>query len=226
MSSFFIDWDKCGGLLPAVAQEHKSSEVLMLAYMDKQALDMTLSSGYAHYFSRTKNRIWKKGEESGNLQIIKDVLLDCDGDALLLKVEQVGGVACHTGNKTCFFKSILESRDFSNPLIDVSQKYSIIDTLYHTILDKAHTDEQKSYTASLFKKGENHILKKVAEESAEFIIACKDGKEDEIIYEASDVVYHALVELAYRGINPDKIAQEIKRRFGTSGIDEKNSRTQ
>lgn len=224
LTNLEIDWQKYNNLLPAIAQDYKTNEVLMLAYMNKEALELTLTSGYAHYFSRSKNRIWKKGEESGNVQIIKDVLIDCDNDTILLKVEQIGLAACHTGNRSCFFRSIMNKEDFSNPLFDPSQKYNVIDTLYHKILERSKESVDKSYTALLFNKGENHILKKIAEESGEFIIACKDDDKNAIVYEAADVIYHALVELAYKNISPDKIAMELKRRFDKSGIEEKNNR--
>ncbi|MBF0985330.1 MAG: phosphoribosyl-AMP cyclohydrolase, partial [Campylobacter sp.] len=104
-----IDWEKTGGLLPVVVQDVASSEVLMLAYMDEEALNLSLETGFAHYFSRTKNRIWKKGEQSGNVQKIEDAYLDCDNDTLLIKVEQKGGTACHTGAKSCFFRKIADA---------------------------------------------------------------------------------------------------------------------
>ena len=287
-----IDWEKVGGLLPAIVQESLSGEVLMLAYMNEEALNLSLKTGFAHYFSRTKNRIWKKGEESGNTQAIDEIFLDCDNDTILLKVVQNGGVACHTGEKSCFFRKISGDSGESNLASDERQNltqeqnlnqakkpiYGIIDEVYHAIIDrKLNADPQTSYVASLFKKGENAILKKVGEEATELVMACKDASArkneiarfssaandgqissnltqnenfakisnesanqnsqtetsqnqkpktptEEIIYEAADLCFHSLVALALHGIHPDRIKAELARRFGLSGIEEKNSR--
>ena len=164
-----IDWQKVGGLLPVVVCDHATNEVLMLAFMNEEALNLSLSNRYAHYFSRTKNRIWKKGEESGNTQEIKAAFLDCDNDTLLLKVVQNGGAACHTGARSCFFNEInLENLEISDQKCEVKKpSYGVIDELYHVIEDrKLNADPQTSYVASLFKKGENQILKKVGDKRA------------------------------------------------------------
>lgn len=219
-----INWDKVE-LIPVVVQEIDSNEVLMLAYMDKQALELTLSTKVAHYFSRSKQRIWKKGESSGHIQNVHEILIDCDEDSIVLKVEQVGGSACHTGQKSCFYRNLESGESITQPVSNEADMYSVIDILYHTIESRKSGDDEKSYTASLFKKGENTILKKVAEEVAEFAYAVKDKNTEEIIYEAADVVYHMLVALSYSDVNPDRIKSELKRRFGISGIEEKNSRT-
>nr|WP_315519380.1 bifunctional phosphoribosyl-AMP cyclohydrolase/phosphoribosyl-ATP diphosphatase HisIE [uncultured Campylobacter sp.] len=234
-----IDWQKVGGLLPVVVCDHATNEVLMLAYMNEEALNLSLSSRYAHYFSRTKNRIWKKGEESGNTQEIKAAFLDCDNDTLLLKVVQNGGVACHTGARSCFFNEInLENLEISDQKSEVKKpSYGVIDELYHVIEDrKLNADPQTSYVASLFKKGENQILKKVGEEATELVMAAKELsfakqiKQDEqkakndLIYEAADLCFHALVALCAHNIHPDAVKNELARRFGMSGIEEKRSR--
>lgn len=218
-----IDFQKCSNLVPVVVQDVVSNEVLMLAYTNEEALELTFKTGYAHYFSRSKNRIWKKGEESGHLQKIIDIRKDCDADTILFIVEQTG-VACHTGTKSCFFESILSDDRVLESSVDMSQKYSVIDRLYHTILDKKFDDPEKSYTAKLYKKGLNTIGKKIVEESAELTFALKDGDEKEIVYECADLVYHALVGLGVYNISPDRVKSELARRFGISGIDEKNSR--
>ena len=234
-----IDWEKCGGLIPAIITDAKDNSVLMLAYMNEEALNLTLSSRYAHYFSRTKNRIWKKGEESGNTQEIKAAFLDCDNDTLLLKVVQNGGVACHTGAKSCFFNEInLENLEISDEKSEVKKpRYGVIDELYHVIEDrKLNADPQTSYVASLFKKGENQILKKVGEEATELVMAAKElsfakqtkqdaqKAKDDLIYEAADLCFHALVALSSHNIHPDAVKNELARRFGMSGIEEKRSR--
>ena len=221
-----IAWDKLqNGLIPAIAQDYLTNEVLMLAFMNKEALKLSLQSGYAHYFSRTKNRLWKKGEQSGHTQEIIECYLDCDKDTLLLKVKQEG-VACHTGNQTCFFNQIsLDTiTQKSQNTIDTSKLYGAVDTLYHTLLKRKNANPNTSYTASLFHKGENTIAKKIVEEAAELGFAIKDKESKDIIYEAADLLYHSLVGLAYRDLSPDLVKQEIIRRFGLSGIEEKNSR--
>lgn len=220
---FKIDWDKIK-LIPTIVQDAKTDEVLMLAYMNKEAFRKTLESGYAHYYSRSRQRLWKKGESSGNTQKIKDILLDCDSDTLLLKVEQKGP-ACHTGRKSCFYKDLTNGKITSTPEISPQDMYeNVIDTLYHTIQERKEADPTKSWTAKLFQKGENTILKKVVEEAGEFCFAIKDKSKDEVIYECADLVYHSLVALAYMDISPELIKKELKRRFNQSGIEEKNSR--
>ena len=219
--SLKLDFSK--GLLPAIAQEAESKNVLMLGFVDEEAVRLTLDTGYAHYYSRSKQRIWKKGEESGHLQKIVDVLTDCDNDTVLYIVEQTG-VACHTGAKSCFFKSIKTNERVLESEIDTTQIYGAIDTLFHEIESKKFGDPATSYTAKLFSKGENTICKKIAEEAAELCFAVKDKNKNEIIYEAADLVYHALVGLSFSGVSPELVKTEIRRRFGVSGIVEKNSR--
>ncbi len=136
------------------------------------------------------------------------------------------GVACHTGRKSCFFTDLASRESISTPQIDTLAAYGIIDELYHTILERKNGDSTSSWTAKLLSKGDNAILKKVVEEAGEFAFAIKDNNEAEIIYECADLVYHVLVALGHKNISPDRIKQELVRRVGTSGIAEKNSRTQ
>jgi phosphoribosyl-AMP cyclohydrolase / phosphoribosyl-ATP pyrophosphohydrolase len=218
-----IDFQKSGGLVPVVTQDSETKQVLMLAYMDKEALELTVSTGFAHYFSRSKNRIWKKGEESGHTQEIVDVLVDCDNDTILLLVRQIG-VACHTGTQSCFFTSIKTNERVLKQKVDTSKIYGVIDTLYHEILSKKNGDPEKSYTAQLYKKGVNTIGKKIVEEAAELAFSLKDADRENIVYEAADLVYHALVGLGHYNISPDAVKSELSRRFGMGGIEEKNSR--
>lgn len=218
-----IDWER-SELLPVIVQDSTTLEVLMMAYMNREALELSLSTKIAHYFSRSKQRLWKKGESSGHLQHIERFLLDCDNDTLLLMVQQEG-VACHTGRKSCFFTDIELGETISAPQVDTAAVYGIIDELYHTILARKNADPQTSWTAKLLSKGDNAILKKVVEEAGEFSFAIKDNDEDEIIYECADLVYHVLVALGHKNISPDRIKQELARRFGMSGIAEKNART-
>ncbi|MFW0712547.1 bifunctional phosphoribosyl-AMP cyclohydrolase/phosphoribosyl-ATP diphosphatase HisIE [Aliarcobacter butzleri] len=218
-----IDWEKMNNLIPVITQDAKTNEVLMLAYMNKEALELTIKTNYAHYFSRSKQRIWKKGESSNHLQEIVEILVDCDNDTLLLKVNQTG-VACHTGRKSCFYTNLKTDKIISDVEINTTAAYGVIDTLYHTICERKDEDVSKSYTAKLLKGNQNSMLKKIVEEAGEFTFAVKDDNEEEIIYEAADVTYHLLVALASKNINPDRVKQELARRFGISGIEEKNSR--
>ena len=221
MSNIKIEWEKNGGLIPVIVQDVESNEVLMLAYMNEEALNLTKSTKYAHYFSRSKQRIWKKGESSGHTQEVKEILIDCDNDTILLKVKQ-NGVACHTGRKSCFFTNIENNEEVSK--VEIEPNYNFLDNLYHTLLERKGADPKSSYVASLYHKGENSILKKVVEEAGEFSFAIKDDDKDEIIYEAADLLFHSLVALAYKNIHPEAILNELKRREGISGIEEKNNR--
>jgi len=215
-----INWDK-NPLIPVIAQ-NDDGQVLMLAYANKEALELTLKTKFAHYYSRSRKRLWKKGEQSGHTQEIKEIYLDCDSDTILLKVKQ-NGVACHTGRVSCFFNRV-DVKEETPAIQKEITSYSITDTLYHVIQERKNADPKKSYVASLLQKGENSILKKVIEEAGEFCFAIKDSDEKEIIYEAADLVFHTLVALGYKDINPDLVKQELQRRFGLSGIEEKNSR--
>lgn len=217
-----IDWEK-QELLPVIVQDDTTNEVLMMAYMNREALALSLETKLAHYFSRSKQRLWKKGESSGHLQHIRSFMIDCDNDTLLLKVDQEG-VACHTGRKSCFFTELDSGETTMEAEVDTTAAYGVIDTLYHTILERKNADPETSWTAKLLSKGENTILKKVVEEAGEFSFAVKDSDEDEIVYEAADLTYHVLVALGYKNISPDRIKQELARRFGMSGIAEKASR--
>ncbi|ETD27550.1 bifunctional phosphoribosyl-AMP cyclohydrolase/phosphoribosyl-ATP diphosphatase HisIE [Helicobacter canis] len=235
-----LDWDK-SPLIPAVVQDSSTKEVLMLAFMDKQALQLTLESGYMHYFSRSKNRIWKKGERSGHTQKVESIALDCDNDALLFSITQVGA-ACHTGHKSCFFHkldssklSALESKTLESNALDssskahasdLSQVYGIMDTLYHTLLERKSAPESSSYTASLYAKGVNGFGKKIIEEAGEVLLALKDKDSAQIVYECADLLYHILVGLAYYNIHPEQVLAELQRRLGLSGLEEKARRGQ
>ena len=218
-----IDWQKIDGLIPVITQDNTTNEVLMLAYMDKEAVQLTLDTSCAHYFSRSKQRIWKKGESSGHTQAIKSIMMDCDNDTLLIKVDQEG-VACHTGRKSCFFTDVTTGNTISDIEIDTTSAYGVIDTLYHTIQEKKNDDPKKSYTAKLLQGKQNSMLKKIVEEAGEFTFAVKDEDIEEIIYEGADLMYHCLIAMASKNISPDRVKQELSRRFGLSGIEEKNSR--
>ena len=218
-----IDWNK-NPLIPAIAQDHQNNEVLMLAYMNKEAYTLTLETGYAHYFSRSKQRIWKKGESSNHTQKVKDILLDCDADTVILKIKQ-NGVACHTGRKSCFFTSVMQNKVISEKEVDTDAIYGVVDTLYHTILERKNAPTKaKSWTKKLL-DDKDLMLSKIREEADEVCVAINEESDEQVIYESADLLYHTLVGLGYRDISPDRVKQELGRRFGMSGITEKESRT-
>ena len=169
-----FSWDS-SPLIPAIAQDSDTKEILMLAFMDKEALNLTLQSGQMHYFSRSKNRIWHKGEQSGHIQVVQKILVDCDNDALVFFIKQKGA-ACHTGQKSCFFREL----DFDSKGTNQAKppksglSYGIIDDLYHTLLERKNADPSTSYTASLYAKGVDTIAKKIIEEASEVALALKD----------------------------------------------------
>jgi len=222
-----IDWNKTP-LIPAIAQDNETNQVLMLAYMNEEAYNLTLSTGFAHYFSRSKQRIWKKGESSNHTQEVKDVLLDCDADTVVLKIKQ-NGVACHTGRKSCFFTSVVQDKIILEQEVDTDAIYGVVDTLYHTILERKNTlnnnasTETKSWTKKLLDNKEL-MLSKIREEADEVCVAINKESDEQVIYESADLLYHTLVGLGYRDISPDRVKQELARRFGMSGISEKENR--
>lgn len=207
------------GLVPAIAQDATTGEVLMMAYMDREALVKTISTGKAHYFSRSRNRLWLKGETSGNFQEVREILYDCDEDTILLKVNQIG-VACHTGERSCFFRRLAGEPQRIEP-VEGSQ---ILDALYKVILERKRTLPEGSYVASLLKTGLDGILNKVEEEATELILASKGRGKKEIVHELADLLFHTLVLLGEKDIAPQEVYMELKRRFGKSGIEEKEAR--
>jgi phosphoribosyl-ATP pyrophosphohydrolase/phosphoribosyl-AMP cyclohydrolase len=217
-----INWKK-NPLIPAIAQDYQTNEILMLAYMNEEAYNLTLNTGFAHYFSRSKQRIWKKGESSNHTQEIKDMLIDCDADTIILKIHQ-NGVACHTGTKSCFFTSVMQNKRVLEQEVDTTAMYGVVDTLYHTILErKSSNSDEKSWTKRLL-NDKPLMLSKIREEADEVCVAINEESDEQVIYESADLLYHTLVGLGYRDISPDRVKQELARRFGTSGIEEKESR--
>ncbi len=200
-----LDWEKME-LIPAVTQD-ENGQVLMLAYMDKEALRKTLETGYAHYYSRSKERIWKKGEVSGNVQKVKGIKKDCDEDALLLKVEQKGE-ACHTGERSCFYRELDEVKD---EIEGIDYSLNILKELEEVVRDRRNNPTDESYTCELFEKGEEEIKKKLGEESVEVLVA-KD--KENVIYESADLLYHLLVLLRYEGIDLKEVMEELEKRRG------------
>lgn len=190
------------GLLPVVVQHYKTKEVLMLAYMNEEAFYHTIKSGKMTYYSRSRNELWIKGETSGHTQYVKSLTIDCDKDTLLAKVDQIGA-ACHTGNPTCFFTPIVGvDIDEKNPL-------QVFESVYDTIVDRKEHPKDGSYTNYLFDKGIDKILKKVGEEATELVIAAKNPNPEEIKYEMSDFLYHAMVLMVDRGVTWEDIVNEL-----------------
>ncbi len=204
----FSDFKTVNGLIPCIVQDIQDNSVLMMAYMNEEAYNATVNTGRMTYFSRSRNKLWLKGEESGHFQYLKSLSADCDNDTLLAKVVQIGP-ACHTGRKSCFYKDIVDSEE------NIKEPYAIHDIfveLYEIILDRKSNPKEGSYTNYLFEKGIDKILKKVGEEATEIVIAAKNSNSNEIIYEVSDFIYHIAVLLAYRGITWEDIAKELKNR--------------
>jgi phosphoribosyl-ATP pyrophosphohydrolase/phosphoribosyl-AMP cyclohydrolase len=193
-----IDFQKVGGLVPAIIQDEYTSKVLMMGYMNQEALTKTEESGQVTFFSRTKNRLWTKGEESGNFLNVVSIAIDCDNDTLLIKVHPVGPV-CHTGADTCWNEKNEADITFLKYLQDFI---------------KVRFDEmpEGSYTTSLFKKGVNRMAQKVGEEAVETVIEACNGTEEGFLYEASDLVYHLIVLLRSKGYSLDDLARELKKR--------------
>ena len=190
------------GLVPVIVQDYKTNEVLMMAYMNKEAFEHTIKTGKMTYFSRSRNALWVKGETSGHFQYVKSLTVDCDKDTILAKVEQIGA-ACHTGNPTCFFTPLV-GNDYNetNPL-------KVFESVYETILDRKNNPKEGSYTNYLFDKGIDKILKKVGEEATELVIAAKNPNPEEIKYELSDFLYHAMVLMVERGVTWEDITKEL-----------------
>jgi phosphoribosyl-AMP cyclohydrolase / phosphoribosyl-ATP pyrophosphohydrolase len=201
------------GLIPAIVQDATSRQVLMLAYMNREALEKTLDTGLAHYWSRSRARLWQKGETSGHRQHVREIRYDCDADTLLILVEQEG-VACHTGKPSCFFQ-VLSSSPHQATLPATA---AILEHLYEVVLDRKQRAPQESYVASLIARGQDQVLKKVVEEAAEVVLASKNGRAEEIFYEMADLWFHSIVALGWHTLPPQGVFQELQRRLGTSGL--------
>lgn len=204
------------GLVPAIIQDEASGTVLMLAYMNAEALEKTVATGVTWFFSRSRQSLWQKGETSGHVQRVKTILYDCDADAVLVKVDQTGA-ACHEGTFSCFSRDITDGVNQAEVLAQPSDIYgkpamNILYELYNVINDRKHNPKEGSYTNYLFDKGQDKILKKVGEEAAETIIGSKNNSKQEVLYEMADLWYHCLVLLAYHGITPTELMSELSSR--------------
>ena len=193
-----IDFEKMGGLLPAIIQDNVTRKVLMLGFMNKEAYDKTVETGKVTFWSRTRNCLWTKGETSGNFLNVKEILLDCDKDTLLIKARPEGPV-CHTGADTCWNEQNSVDLNFLSYLQD------FIDRRFREM-------PEGSYTTSLFKSGVNRMAQKVGEEAVETVIEATNGTDDRLIYEASDLIYHLIVLLTSKGHRIEELAAELVKR--------------
>lgn len=193
------------GLVPVVIQDYRTSEVLMMAYMNEESYNKTIETGRMTYFSRSRQELWIKGETSGHYQYVKSLMLDCDNDTILARVHQAGA-ACHTGSYSCFFKKLAE-KDYieTNPL-------KILEEDYNIIVNRKNNPKEGSYTNYLFDKGIDKILKKCGEEASEIIIAAKNEGGEELKYEIADFLYHMMVLMAECGLDWEDITRELANR--------------
>jgi phosphoribosyl-ATP pyrophosphohydrolase/phosphoribosyl-AMP cyclohydrolase len=195
------------GLIPAIAQDADAGEVLMLAWMNRDALEQTIETGRAHYYSRSRARLWLKGETSGHFQQIRAIRRDCDSDALLLLVDQIGA-ACHTGNRSCFYRDLAGSE--VPPAREKPE--DILAGIQSVVEDRRAHPKEGSYTNYLFDKGIDKMLKKVGEESAEIIIAAKNPNQTDLVGEVADMMFHVSVVLVERGLSWRDVYAELERR--------------
>ncbi|AEV16699.1 Phosphoribosyl-ATP pyrophosphatase [Thermus sp. CCB_US3_UF1] len=187
------------GLVPVVVQDARTGEVLTLAYANREALEETLRTGQSTFYSRSRGRLWRKGETSGNTQEVVEVLLDCDGDAVVYRVVP-RGPACHTGERTCFHHPLLPGR----PNLGL-----VLGQVYATIQERLRTLPEGSYVAKLHQGGLDRILKKIGEEAGEVIIAAKNGNPEEVRWEVADLLFHLLLVLAELGLSPEDLAETL-----------------
>jgi len=200
------------GLVPVIVQDAQNGQVLMFAYANLEALEKTIQTGKAHFWSRSRQKLWQKGEESGNVQDVVGVYIDCDNDCILVTVDQ-RGVACHTGNRSCFYRD-LKTLKHEAPTFGTSKGIKTLSDVYNVILDRKRNPREGSYVRKLFEGGIDRILKKVGEEAGEVIIASKNEDLGEIKYELTDLFFHSLVAMAYFDITPEEISKEFQKRFG------------
>ena len=191
------------GLVPAIIQDYLDGTVLMMAWMNQESLQKTLETGETWFWSRSRQEFWHKGETSGHIQKVQSIRYDCDSDALLIGVEQLGDVACHTGERSCFHQ--VDGTVTPPPGDSLSQ-------LYEVICDRRDHPNESSYTCKLLAGGDNKILKKIGEESAEVVMACKDDDADGIAGEVADLFYHTLVALAHHKVDLKAVYRKLQER--------------
>ena len=188
------------GLVPAIAQDWLDGSILMLAWMNQESLKKTLESKEVHYWSRSRSELWRKGATSGNTQSLKEIRYDCDADAILLSIEQRGDGACHTGERSCFFNEIIQTSKNQKQRKALPSS-NICSDLFNTLHERSISPKEGSYTNQLLVKGSNTILKKIGEESAEFVMACMENDKESIASEAADLLYHMQVALLHKGVS-------------------------
>jgi phosphoribosyl-ATP pyrophosphohydrolase/phosphoribosyl-AMP cyclohydrolase len=205
------------GLMPCIVQDWLDGTVLMVGFMNQEAWDMTQQSKRVHFWSRSRQQLWKKGETSGHELVLKEVFLDCDQDAVLVKAQPIGPT-CHTGNRSCFFTS-LTSTSVQDMAIPAGTAWGgITQRLYEIVSVRKANPSSDSYVSGLLEGSVDRILKKVVEEAGEVVLAGKNANREEIIYEMADLWFHSLIMLGHFSIPPDEIYQELGKRFGKSGV--------
>ena len=208
------------GLLPAVIQDDANGDVLMVATMNREALEKTLASGLTHFYSRSRRRVWQKGETSGHIQRVRSLHLDCDADALLIRVEQVVA-ACHTGNRSCFFTRLEpggalaeEGQPRFDPAVTYGSLPAVLQRVFSTVRERKAAAPPGSYVGGLFAAGRERILKKIGEEATELLLAAQGGEREAIRYEVADLWFHTLVLLAECDLTLEELAAELALREG------------
>ncbi len=202
------------GLIPAVVQDWRDGTVLMVGFMNREALEKTLASRSVHFWSRSRKALWEKGETSGHRLVVKDLFLDCDGDTVLVKADPVGPT-CHTGERACFFTRLTAE----GPGGKTQDAFGgLLDQLARTIQDRKRHPKADSYVSSLFAAGADRLLKKVVEEAGEVVLSSKNGKREEIVHEVADLLFHTLVALGYHEISLEEVYRELATRAGQSGL--------
>lgn len=191
------------GLVPAIVQDYLDGTVLMMAWMNQESLQKTLETGQTWFWSRSRSELWPKGATSGHVQNVKSMRYDCDSDALLISVEQVGDIACHTGERSCFHQ--VQGDIIPPPADTLSQVFAVI-------CDRRDHPNPESYTCKLFQGGDNKILKKIGEEAAEVVMACKDDEAEAIAGEVADLFYHTLVALAHHQVDLKQVYRKLQER--------------
>ena len=198
------------GLVPVIAQDYRTGEVRMLAWANEEAIKKTLETGYAHYFSRSRKKLWKKGETSGELQRVLEIRVDCDGDALIYVIEQEKNRACHTGERNCFFRT-LQGERVKKPL-----PFEVLPRLQEVIQKRLKEKKENSYTVKLVESGYDRVVQKVGEEAVEVLIALKNKDKGEIVYEVADLLYMLTVALTTNGVDVKEVMEELISRFKDS----------
>jgi phosphoribosyl-ATP pyrophosphohydrolase/phosphoribosyl-AMP cyclohydrolase len=196
-----INFKKGNNLIPVIVQDASNNKVLMQAFMNQEALKLTLKSGKIHFWSRTRKKIWLKGEESEHFSLLQNMILDCDNDAILFKVQQIGAI-CHTGKETCFHKPIVVEKE---SIVDAK----ILERIFEVIVERIDNPNEESYVSNLTIEGEDAIIQKIGEETIELVLALKKSRNKEIIHETTDLLFHILVMLAKKNIKLQKIFEEL-----------------